>query len=238
MTEEATPQFTADYADQVGIFDPDTFVEPLTVIGVGGIGTGFLCSAGQMGLKRIRLHDKDVVERRNVASQVLYTPADLFKPKLEICEQYLRARKVEVEAISEFVTADTPLQGGVVVSGVDNMAARSEIWEAILKHNKKCEEDLSLQPVSLLLDGRIGGLQAMLLAVEPFDSKWYEDRWLFSDEEAADLPCGLRAIGFPAVALGAIMAAYIVKWHAGELPPKRASFHLGSLFFQTVGKRN
>lgn len=239
MTEEVNVLLTPDHTDQRGFFDKETFVEPITVVGVGGVGTGFLCSAAPMGLDNITLYDKDMVERRNVTCQVVYTTADLYKPKLEVCEKYLRDRgATNVETVSEFVTADTPLKGGVVVSGVDNMAARKAIWEAIKRHNEKCKADPTLQTVDLLLDGRIGGLQMSLLAVEPFDSEWYERKWLFSDEEAADLPCGMRTIVFPAVTLGAIMASYLMNWHKGQLPPKRVDFHLGTLFFQTVGKRD
>ena len=239
MTEGTTPEFAVDFTDQAGFFDRDSYAGTVTIIGLGGIGASIIPTLVTMGFEDFEIWDPDVVEPRNIASQLLYRPCDLFRFKAEVCKEYLLAYGAKnVRIVKEFFTTDSPLKGGIVISGVDTMAARKVIWEAIKAHQEKCETNLDLSPVDFYLDGRIGGLQMSLFGVEPFDGDWYERKWLFSDEEAAELPCGQRAIVFPAVALGAIMASYLMNYLQGEMPPKRVDFHLGTLFFQTVGKRD
>lgn len=218
-----TPDFKADFSDQTDLFDPDSFAETLTVIGCGGIGATALPVLVTMGFTRYILWDDDVVEPRNVASQLLYKPSDLYRPKVEVAKEYLLAYgATHVDVVQRKFTAnDTP--EGVVVSGVDSMTARREIWPAI---------KASISP--LYLDGRIGSEHMTLLTVEPFDAEWYEQRWLFEDSQAAELPCTQRAIIYPAVALGSWMASHIGMWSRGIVPPHRVDQNLGSHFFQVV----
>jgi len=227
-SEVQTPNFVADFSDQTGFFNPSEFVETIEIIGLGGIGASILPTLVTMGFHRFRLWDADAVEPRNIASQLLYKPTDLYRSKAEVCREYLlEYGATNVDIVERFFTADDVLEGSVVISGVDTMAARQTIWQVV-----------KVSPgVQFYLDGRIGGLHMTLLGVETFDGDWYEQNWLFDDKAAAPLPCTQRAIAYPAVALGAFMASYLVEWNRGNMPPKRVDLNLENLFFQTVGKR-
>lgn len=226
-----TATFTADFSDQTGIFDPDSFAETVTLIGCGGIGASVLPTLVTMGIRRFVLWDPDQVEPRNVASQLLYKPRDLYRPKVEVCREYLLdygATKVEIHR--ELLTEDDPIEG-VVVGGVDSMAARRVIWAAI-QNNEAA--------VQMYFDGRIGGEHLSLFAVEPFDGEWYEKRWLFDDSKAAPLPCTERAIAYPAIALGVALASNFARLSKGQPMPKRFEWNLSNLtpqglFAQAVG---
>ena len=223
MTDSDQPRFHADFSDQTGIFNPDTFAETLTVIGCGGIGASALPTLVTMGFKRYVLWDDDVVEPRNIASQLLFKPSDLYRPKVEVAREYLLAYgATHVDIQKRKFTADDEPEG-VVISGVDSMTARKEIWPAIKSST-----------TALYLDGRIGSEHMTLLTVEPFDADWYEDRWLFDSKKASTLPCTQRAIVYPAVALGAWMASHIAMWSRGVIPPHRVDQNLGSHYFQVV----
>lgn len=215
--------FEADFSDQTGIFNPHAFADDLTVIGCGGIGATALPILVTMGFSRYVLWDDDIVEPRNVASQLLYKPSDLYKPKVEVAREYLLAygaKKVEIVK-QKFTSRDTP--SGIVISGVDSMTARQEIWKGIKK---------GISP--LYLDGRIGGQHFTLLTVEPFDADWYEENWLFDSARVAKLPCTERAVVYPSAALGAMMASHIAMWTRGTTPPRRVDQNFASHFFQVV----
>ena len=72
-----------DWSDQTGWFDPDKVVDPLTIIGCGGIGSNVAFELITMGFRRFVLYDDDKVEPRNLASQKAYRHDDLYKLKAE-----------------------------------------------------------------------------------------------------------------------------------------------------------
>lgn len=227
-----TATFVADFSDQTGIFNPDAFAETVTVIGCGGIGASVLPTLVTMGIRRFVLWDPDQVEPRNVASQLLFRPRDLYRPKVEVAREYLLDYgATEVEIHQELLREDSPLEG-VVIGGVDSMAARRVIWTAVQNN---------LAAVQMYFDGRIGGEHLSLFAVEPFDGDWYERRWLFDDAQAAELPCTERAIAYPAVALGCALASHFARLSKGQPLPKRFDLNLHdltpqALFVQAVGR--
>lgn len=213
----------ADFSDQTGIFNPANFAETLTVIGCGGIGGSILPTLVTMGFSRYVLYDDDVVEERNMASTLIYTEKDKGRPKVDVVSEYLLSHGAQdVVTFKRKFESDDEVDG-VVISGVDTMAARSEIWEAFRT---------SMSP--LYLDGRIGGEQFTLLIVEPFDGEWYEKRWLFDDSKLLPLPCAQRAIVYPAAALGATMGSVLARWSRNEQLPRRITQHMGSFFYQVV----
>lgn len=233
MTTPVTPatgdatKFVANFSDQTGIFDPSKVDEVVTVIGVGGIGASILPTILTMGFRKFRLYDPDVVEDRNVTTNLIFRPQDLFRSKVGRVKEYLLDNgATEVEIVQEHYTGQEPLSG-LVISGVDSMSARKEIWQHVVDGD-----------VFLYLDGRIGGQHATLLTVEPFNpahTDWYEKYWLFDDAQAVDLPCTARAVVYPAVALGCFMAAFLARWSRGEKIPARmdVNFAEPGIFLQT-----
>jgi len=220
--------FEADYSDQTGIFDPSKTKEVVTVIGAGGIGASVLPTILTMGFTRFRLYDSDRIEPRNVTTNLVYRAKDLYEIKVERLKEYLLDNgATEVEIVQELYTGQEPLSG-LVISGVDKMSARKEIWQHVVDSD-----------VFLYMDGRIGGEHATLLTVEPFNApqaEWYETHWLFDDEQAAPLPCTKRTVVYPAVALGCFMAAYLARWSRGEQMPAQTDINFADpeIFFQTV----
>jgi hypothetical protein len=218
-------EFQADFSDQSGIFDPKTFSETVTVIGCGGIGASLLPTLVTMGVKKIVLFDDDLVEPRNIASQLLYRPSDLYKSKVDVCADYLREYgATDVEAHKRFYSTDDTPQPGVVIGAVDSMKARQEIWGTIDGN----------PDVQLYLDGRIGGESLALYAVDPLEGDWYGERHLYNDDKAMPLPCTERAIVYPATILGGLMCRHLAHFHSGEQPAKIVNFTTSDLFFQEV----
>jgi hypothetical protein len=221
-------RFEADFSHQTGIFNPAQVSDTVTIIGCGGIGASVLPTLVTMGFTKFILIDPDLIEPRNITTNLIFRPQDLLRAKVERVKEYLLEYGAEsVEIHQELFTGQVPLTG-LVISGVDTMAARKEIWKYVVDN----------ADIPLYCDGRIGGQQMSLLVVEPFNpdhTEWYEEYWLFDDEQAAPLPCTARTVVFPAVALGAFMAAYLAAWSRGEQVPQQTDLNFeGAPFFQTV----
>lgn len=220
----------ADFSDQTGIFNPAHVIDTLTVIGCGGIGASALPTLVTMGFRRFVLWDGDIIEPRNLTTQPIFTAEDLYKSKVEAARDFLLAHGAEeVEIRKRAFTAEDHLEG-IVVSAVDSMAARQVIWQAITR----IIEDSALEDPVLLLDGRIGGTHGTLLTVELFNADWYA-KWLFDDTKAAPLPCTERTVVYPAVMLGALMAAQLALWSRHKPTPQRIDHNAETHFYQTVG---
>lgn len=225
----------ADFGDQTGFFNPRTFGTKVVVIGCGGIGASIIPTLVTMGVENFELYDGDSVEPRNVTTNLIFRRQDIGRLKVERVEEYLKeygGSNVTVTTHDEHYTGQEPLSG-IVISGVDSMAARHSIWGHV-----------STSPEAVLyLDGRIGGLQMTLLSFQPFDpdlAERYETHYMGSDEDAAPLPCTQRTIVHPAVTLGSYMAEYLRRWSRGEVAriPFMTTLHFGDdePFFQVLAQ--
>lgn len=109
------------------------------VVGLGGLGCPSATQLTAMGVGRLRLVDRDVVERSNFHRQHLYTVDDIGCPKVEAAARRLVELNpgVEIEPMTLSVNPDTSeeiVKGvDVVVDGLDSVEARYAINRACLK---------------------------------------------------------------------------------------------------------
>jgi molybdopterin/thiamine biosynthesis adenylyltransferase len=201
-----------NFSDQINIFDPSRFSWPVHLIGLGGIGSAVLIALVKMGVDAIHVWDDDILEDRNLMAEVGYSPQHVGLHKVEAAAEsveYLVGDRCKVIQHKERVTADTTLEG-VVISGVDSMKSRQEIWKAV----QNCIID-----VPFYIDGRIGGEYYQVLSIYPSDSRDVEiyESWLFDDEEASKLECGARATAYVAMFVAAEIAHNITLYYR-DLP--------------------
>src|ERR671929_1608203 len=71
------------------------------VVGVGGIGNPVVTQLTAMGIGKLKIVDRDVVEISNLHRQHLYTQNDIGKVKVEVAAEYLKRINpmVEIEAV-------------------------------------------------------------------------------------------------------------------------------------------
>ena len=83
---------TAAKPQTINVFDPNTHIQTLSIVGLGGTGAQIARSVARMvyDMKAARLHtpqivliDSDKVEQKNVGRQ-LYTEADVGQPKAHV----------------------------------------------------------------------------------------------------------------------------------------------------------
>lgn len=100
------------------------------LIGAGGIGCPAIQYLVAAGVGTISVVDDDEVSLSNLQRQVLYTEADIGKPKVEAAANAVAALNPDVRflALQRRIDADTPaslLDGvDVVIDGSDNFATR------------------------------------------------------------------------------------------------------------------
>ncbi|MFB4283355.1 ThiF family adenylyltransferase [Nonomuraea sp. MTCD27] len=92
------------------------------VAGLGGTGSHAAWSLAAAGVGRLHLVDPDVVELSNLNRQILYTEADLGRPKAEAALDRLRPVNSDIEITAEEATIDGPERLARLLHGFDVLA--------------------------------------------------------------------------------------------------------------------
>lgn len=187
------------------IFSHSTFLDPIHVVGVGGVGSHVLRQLVTLGCGRVNplhLWDADVVASHNLANQ-MYDPTHVGKHKLVAAdEQAQRWGGITPQQHLEFVDGSQKLQG-VVIACVDSMAARKVIWEGCVRQNPN---------VILFIEVRIDALNVLIHVVDPCDPEHIRqwERYWYPDAEAVNevAGCGAHVAVGPTVSLAADLAVW------------------------------
>lgn len=198
-----------DYSDQQKIFDRRTWGWPVHLIGAGGINNLVGPVLAKMGVREIHIWDDDILETRNCSTEVAYSYAMVGQPKTVAMADVISrlvGRGVEVVQHQERVTETTELKPGVVICGVDSMKSRQAIWTNVKNH---------FLEIPFFVDGRSAGEETAIFALSPADFKLVSDyeTWLFDDEEAMQLECGARNIGYISAYMAAEIARLLTRFH-------------------------
>lgn len=108
----------------------------VAVVGAGGLGAPVLLYLAAAGVGRIDVADDDVVALSNLQRQVLFSTADVGRPKAEVARERLEALNpdVEVRALPQRIdrsSAGRLVAGAdVVLDGSDNFSTRYLVNDA------------------------------------------------------------------------------------------------------------
>jgi|WetSurMetagenome_2_1015567.scaffolds.fasta_scaffold01396_26 hypothetical protein len=207
---------------QVDIVLPEE-LPAVTVIGAGGIGSFTLLALAKMGCQRLTVFDDDKVEDHNLPNQ-LYGTDDIGLYKVDAADEvcFVLANTKIYPVPVKFSTQQIE---GVVISGVDSMTSRKDVWKQI-KHNVK---------VPLYIEARMGAEVSRIHSVNPCDPdhvEWYEST-LYSDDDAVEAPCTARAIIYNGFAIAALIANQVKKFAKREEVYKEIIFDLKTLTLMT-----
>ena len=196
-----------DYWRQADLIPAEALATPVTIIGAGGIGSPVALALAKMGCRSLTLYDPDRVEAHNLPNQ-FYRVRDVGRPKVAaLAEVLAEFAEADVRAVQEAVTGQ-PLHG-VVVSGVDSMASREQIWRGSIRYRPA---------VPIYIDARMGAQVCRVLTVRPVDPddvRWYEST-LYPDEGANEEPCTARAIIYTTLGLASLVANQVKRHALGE----------------------
>lgn len=179
-------EYTDRYARQLGIYNPEGKRDHVTMIGCGGIGSFTAFGVAKLGVPKITLIDPDIVEEHNLPNQN-FLPEDIGKPKALALAEQIDHNLIDVDTWTGTAENYDPGVDGLVLSGVDSMSARKDIWEQCIKLNPR---------VSLYIDGRLSGEYMLAYAVNPTSGEDIEryERTLHSDDEGEAVACTERGI--------------------------------------------
>ena len=110
------------------------------VVGAGGIGNPVITQLVAMGVGKIRIVDRDVIEITNLHRQHLYTDDDIGRVKVEAAAERLRRINpgVQIDPVPTSVTkftAEGIVNGfDVVIDALDSVDARYALNDACIKH--------------------------------------------------------------------------------------------------------
>jgi adenylyltransferase/sulfurtransferase len=111
------------------------------VVGAGGIGNPVITQLVAMGVGKLRIVDRDVIEVTNLHRQHLYTDEDIGRVKVEAAADRLHRLNpgVEIEPVPTSVTrytADNIVNGfDIVIDALDSVDARYALNDACIKYN-------------------------------------------------------------------------------------------------------
>lgn len=200
----------AEWADQLF---------PITVVGVGGIGSWLTLSLSRIG-HELYIIDPDYVDSTNVTGGQMYRSKDVNLPKVTAVEQICR----EFGCINE-ITSDVGLFNpsinttDVIIAGVDNMVARKEIFEAWLRTVNSMTHETGGKNLEcnthLFIDGRLNMEMFEVFCVQCNNEEQireYQEKHLFSDEETLQEDCTAKQTTFAAMGIAGILTAVLSNW--------------------------
>jgi molybdopterin/thiamine biosynthesis adenylyltransferase len=180
----------------------------VNVIGCGAIGSFVVMCLAKMGVRNITVYDYDRVSAENMNCQG-FRFSDIGKPKVEALKDLVfDFTHLHITTINrKFTKHDKVLcssLSGIVISAVDSMAVRKEIWETV-KDNFR---------VQWLIDPRMAAEYALSFVMDPndvLDQRSYE-KTLYTDENSVQEPCTRKATIYCAT----MIAGHVVK-HVKDL---------------------
>jgi molybdopterin/thiamine biosynthesis adenylyltransferase len=189
------------YMRSQDIFNPDK-ARPVIIAGCGSIGSFAAETLAKMGVQSFHLYDGDSVDEINIGCQ-RYGWEHIGTPKVEALKDILiknsPVKAKDITCHHEFVAGETKLPKGLItIMGVDNMSARKLIW---MKLKNKAP---------LIVDGRIGGQIVRVFGILPTEEYTsYFEKYLYSDEDAIELPCTRRNVSFVANMVQCIIGRFV-----------------------------
>ncbi|MFD1143471.1 molybdopterin-synthase adenylyltransferase MoeB [Larkinella insperata] len=198
------------------------------VIGAGGLGCPVLQYLTAAGIGTIDVADGDTVALSNLQRQILFSTADVGKPKAQAAATRLREQNplITIQAHSTFLTDENALDWiagyDVVVDGSDNFATRYLVNDACVMLNKP------------LVFGSIYRFEGQVSVFNVGDGPTY--RCLYPDP--SDLPACAEAgvLGVLPGITGCLMANEVIKLVTGTgelLSGKLLVFNAMKMSFQT-----
>ena len=157
------------------------------IVGCGAIGSSVATQLARLGGNRFYLYDFDTVGIENIGVSQ-YIDSDIGKTKVQALRSHLW--NIDNNIISDITIGKFKYyegdKEGILVLGLDSMAARMEVVENIAEQPEK---------PAFLIDGRMGAEQYQQYIYDNITVKKYEKDW-YSDEDSDPEPCTRKATSY------------------------------------------
>ena len=111
------------------------------VVGVGGLGNPITSRLAAMGVGKLRVVDRDVIELSNLHRQIMFNEDDVGQVKVEVAAKKLKKINPEVEiealpiSVNDYTALDVVEGCDVVIDALDSVNARYSLNKACVEKN-------------------------------------------------------------------------------------------------------
>ena len=189
-----------DFTRQKDLVNERIFSTSIIVIGAGAIGSFTTLALAKMGFGDITVFDDDKVEEHNLPNQ-FYPLNSVGGHKVHVLrsvvKEYTGTDIIPIPTIWDssllFSKSSAPV---VVVSAVDTMRVRSELYDALRDTR------------NWFIDGRMGGhqLEVRTCFMGLVHDKVRYKKTLWRDSEASQLPCTQKAVMYNVLMIASLIA--------------------------------
>jgi molybdopterin/thiamine biosynthesis adenylyltransferase len=190
------------------------------LIGAGGIGCAAAAYLASSGVGHLVIADFDTVDASNLGRQVLYTPDDVGKRKVEVAAQRLGAVNpdIRITAITDRLQgealAEAVASADLVLDGCDNFATRFQVNDACVAAGRR------------LISGAAIRLEGQMAVFGPDYETAPCYRCLYAEaDESMDSCAGNGVLSPVPGVIGTMMAVEALKYFAG-IESDTSSLHL------------
>ncbi|MCC7500681.1 ThiF family adenylyltransferase [Candidatus Nomurabacteria bacterium] len=198
---------------------PDRLGYGVVCVGAGGIGSHVLPMLARAGVTRFVLYDDDTVADVNLQMQN-FNADEIGQHKVYVMEKRLRAINPAVCISARPVRfGDSAALDGIVVSAVDSMQSRTEIFDAVRQRRNT---------IALFIDGRLtrSGDFIDLYFIDPkngYDMQSYESL-LFGDPGGPQPPRPDSMTAHVPLVLAGLIGEVLAQWGAGRRHPWKVTY--------------
>jgi molybdopterin-synthase adenylyltransferase len=113
----------------------------ICVVGVGGLGNPITTRLVAMGIGKLRIIDRDVIELSNLHRQTMFDESDVGQVKVEVAAKKLKKLNPDVEieslpiSINDYTAIDAVEGCDVVIDALDSVNARYALNKACVEKN-------------------------------------------------------------------------------------------------------
>ena len=182
------------------------------VVGIGGLGNPIATRLVAMGIGKIRIVDRDVIELSNLHRQTMFDESDIGQVKVEAAAKKLKKMNpaVEIEAlpvsVNDYTALDIVEGCDVVIDGLDSVNARYSLNKACIKKNIP------------FVTGAAVGVSGQAFTILPKETACYHCVFPALDEDSMPT-CSIEGV-HPSILsiIGGIEVAEAVKIITGKKP--------------------
>ena len=182
------------------------------VVGVGGLGNPITTRLVAMGIGKIRIIDRDVIELSNLHRQTMFDESDVGQIKVEVAARKLQNLNPDVEieslpiSINDYTALDAVEGCDVVIDALDSVNARYALNKACVEKNIP------------FVTGAAVGVSGQAFTILPNHSACYSCMFPALDEDSMPT-CSIEGV-HPSIlsVIGGIEVAEAVKILLGKKP--------------------
>jgi adenylyltransferase/sulfurtransferase len=184
----------------------------ICVVGVGGLGNPITTRLVAMGVGKLRVIDRDVIELSNLHRQTMFDESDVGQVKVEVAARKLKKLNPDVEieslpiSINDYTALDAVEGCDVVIDALDSVNARYALNKACIEKNIP------------FVTGAAVGVSGQAFTILPRKSACYSCMFPALDEDSMPT-CSIEGV-HPSILsiVGGVEVAEAVKIILGKTP--------------------